>query len=157
MAEIALDSAENRLQKGETRQIATTVNPEDAMDSGVIWVSDDSPVAVVSASGEVTGVGIGMTTVTCRALGNSDISASCVVTVLERVEALEADSSQLLYGTNTLSALTDDGRWVNMHWRAASGGTGARESIVVADAPVPGIRLGWKLAWETGALILRRT
>ncbi len=150
VSEIVLDNAEISLQRGETRQIAATVSPREALNSGVIWVSADPSVAVVSLNGEVTGVGIGTTTITCRTLGDPDISASCVATVLEK---LEADASQLLYGTNTVSDLTEDGSsWASMHWRAASGGTGVRESIAVADAPGPGIRLGWKLAWEAGAV-----
>lgn len=146
---IMLDSEEIAMLNGGVKKLTAKVFPNNAMNRSLVWVSGDPTVATVSPEGEVTGVGVGATTVTCRTLGNPNVFASCPVTVLG---VPSADASQLLYGTNSVNALTDDGSWAGMHWRAASGGTGVRESIAVSDAPVPGIQLGWKLAWEEGAV-----
>ena len=61
--------------------LTATVTPANASDRAVIWHSEDTTVATVSASGLVTAVGKGTTTVTATARDGSLAHASCVVTV----------------------------------------------------------------------------
>ena len=103
VTEIALDSAEIEMLKDETRQLTATVTPGEAMNSGVIWVSDDPSVVVVSADGLVTGVGIGTATITCKTLGNPGISASCAVTVLAEPATEEGEAGTPGDGRNLIS------------------------------------------------------
>ena len=65
------------------------------------------------------------------------------------LDGLEVGGTQLLRGTNTVTALTSTGKWSAGTWRrasAASDSTGnTRTSIVVNDAPNANIKVGWEI------------
>ena len=61
-----------KLLLGQTYQINPTVLPENATDKTVIYYSNDTEVATVSASGLITAVGVGTATITASAGGKSD-------------------------------------------------------------------------------------
>ena len=68
---------------GETLQLIATVQPEDADNKTVIWTSSDQAVATVDSNGLVTAVAPGVATITAMTTDGSNLSASCVVTVVE--------------------------------------------------------------------------
>lgn len=70
------------MQLGETKNVAATLLPDEAISSDLVWVSYDPSVATISSTGEITGVSVGSTTVMCRSLDNSVLSAGCTVMVL---------------------------------------------------------------------------
>lgn len=54
----------------------------------VSWTSSNTRVATVSSSGVVTAVGKGNATITCKALGGSNKTAKCTVTVKQQVTGI---------------------------------------------------------------------
>ena len=91
--EITLDSAELVMQPGETHTLNVAVIPSEAVNSAVTWASDDPSVASVSQSGEVTAEGVGSTTISCTALGNLAVSASCAVTVAGKADPIGSETN----------------------------------------------------------------
>ena len=69
------------LQVNASKQLKATVLPVDADNRSVHWGSSNPAVATVDVDGKVTGKSKGTTTITCRALDGSDVSAVCEVTV----------------------------------------------------------------------------
>ena len=80
--EITLDKASLNLTVGDAPvQLNATVAPENATNKGVSWRSSNTEAAVVSASGEVTAIGVGSATIIATARDASGVSAICRVTV----------------------------------------------------------------------------
>ena len=77
--ELNVTSAE--LTEGENLQLTATVFPEDATDKTVIWVSSDETVATVNKNGLVTAIAPGEAIITATTNDDSNLSASCLVTV----------------------------------------------------------------------------
>ena len=61
-------------------QLSFTVTPANANNRAVTWSSQDENIAIVDATGNVTGLSAGTTTITATTLDGSH-SASCIVTV----------------------------------------------------------------------------
>lgn len=78
---INLSPSRISLQVNGTKQIKATVLPVDADNRSVLWGSSNPVVATVDTDGKVTGKSKGNTTITCRALDGSNVSAECEVTV----------------------------------------------------------------------------
>ncbi len=78
VANFYLDVRETTLQPGITLQIKTTIEPNDATDQTVSWISDEPGVATVNNSGLVTAVSNGVTRIRASVGG---IEAVCTVTV----------------------------------------------------------------------------
>ena len=74
------NSATVRAKK--TVQLTATVQPEEAKNVQLNWVSSDEEVAVVNSSGLVTAKSKGVTNITCQS--ENGISASCTVTVKKK-------------------------------------------------------------------------
>ena len=75
---IVLDQSELKLFVGQSETLNATVNPDNAVDKTIVWVSSDYTVATVSADGVVTGVSAGVAQITAS---YEDVSATCIVTV----------------------------------------------------------------------------
>ncbi len=83
VTEVTLNRQTATIEEGGTLNLVATVSPEDAIEKGVTWSSDNESVATVSSDGIVTAVAGGIATITAKSNENADISASCVVTVTE--------------------------------------------------------------------------
>lgn len=83
--EINLNHSSNILLEGESLSLTVTVIPDDATDGSVIWNSSDSSVATVDNTGKVTAIAPGTATITAMANDGSGVSASCEVTVKEKL------------------------------------------------------------------------
>ena len=77
---IVLNLSELALAKGQTRQLAATVSPANALPV-VAWGSSDPDVATVSEDGLITAKGYGTATITATTTDGSNKSATCSVTV----------------------------------------------------------------------------
>ena len=85
----------------------------------------------------------------------SGIGAATADDISAAINAVEIGGTQILKGTNTVTVLGSQSYkspWKNGGWRAASGGTGTRESITITDAPEANIKLGWELTQSAGTL-----
>lgn len=69
------------LMKGETLPLMATVNPTDATDVSVTWISSNNSIATVSDTGVVTQVGEGEVTITAISKYDASISDSVIIHV----------------------------------------------------------------------------
>ncbi|MDE5586113.1 MAG: Ig-like domain-containing protein, partial [Muribaculaceae bacterium] len=90
---ITLDKAEASMEVDATLQLSATVVPTDAVDKNVIWSSSNPEIANVNANGLVTAFAPGKVTITVTSSAVETISASCVITVTEKV--IEAEGIKL--------------------------------------------------------------
>ncbi|MBR4749384.1 MAG: Ig-like domain-containing protein, partial [Abditibacteriota bacterium] len=80
---VELDSSSLTLYEGETKTLKATVAPENATDDTVFWISDNSVVAEVSRSGDVTGYQAGTAIITAET-ADGGFTATCKVTVRKK-------------------------------------------------------------------------
>ena len=66
---------------GEQTTITATVKPDNAADKSITWSSSDTSVATVSDNGVVTGVAMGMASITATAAGANNVSKSMTIEV----------------------------------------------------------------------------
>lgn len=92
-----------------TVALTATVVPENATDKAVTWSSENAEVAAVDENGVVTAVGIGTTTITVKSKDNEQITASCEITVRQKLEAPEVKA-----------ALSEDEASVLLTWEAVA-------------------------------------
>ena len=77
----------------ETLQLSvTSVTPADA-DQNINWSSSNSSIATVSTTGLVTGKAVGTATITASALRDSNVKATCTITVSEPDNVAMTDAS----------------------------------------------------------------
>lgn len=77
LAGITLSKTSLTLKPDGTETLSCTFFPADATDISVSWKSSDETVATVDASGKVTALKIGSTTITATATNNPSIKATC--------------------------------------------------------------------------------
>ena len=93
------------LKVGETATLDVTITPANATDTTVVWDTSDETIATVE-NGVVTAVAEGSATITVRANGGEDITATCSVTVAAVVLPVVGD---FFYSDGTYGAL-DEGK-----------------------------------------------
>lgn len=84
---------------GETANLVASIDPWNATDQSIDWISSDSNIASVSPYGTVTAVNPGEVTITAKSKDNPTKSATCTVTVNERVMVNSVNMSQGPTGT----------------------------------------------------------
>ncbi len=79
---ISLNFTQMTLKVGRVYKLRATVLPEETTDKGVAWASSDPNVASVDQTGRVTAVAAGTATITATTVDGSNLSASCIFTVI---------------------------------------------------------------------------
>ena len=99
------------VEEGKTTQLTLGVQPENATNKLVNWVSADTAIAIVSNSGLVTGVSAGSTTITATAKDGSGVYGSVTVEVTERTSNpfTRVTSSSLTDGSYVIFATASSG------------------------------------------------
>ena len=82
---ITLNKTTAGLVRGKTLQLTPTVAPGNATNKTVKWSTSNASVATVSASGLVTAKSAGTAIITCTAKDESNVKATCKVTVTNPV------------------------------------------------------------------------
>ena len=77
---VSLDKTEVSLQAGKSLRLTATINPQEANDKSVEWMTSDSNIISVTQTGEVSGVSEGTAVVTVKTK-DGGLTASCAVTV----------------------------------------------------------------------------
>ena len=77
---ITLNQSSLTLEVGQTSQLTATVLPADATNKNIVWSSTDTTKATV-VNGEVTAIAEGTTTIIARSESNSNITATCTLSV----------------------------------------------------------------------------
>jgi Ig domain protein group 2 domain protein len=90
IASIKVDPSSITLNKGETSTLKATITPSNAP-QGVKWESDAPEKVSVDASGKITAKDIGTANVKVTSLKDATKSATCVVTVVKPVVAIDVE------------------------------------------------------------------
>lgn len=86
VTEITLSHTSLRLLNGEQQKVVASVLPANATNPRLQWSSSNTSVATVDATGTITAVGGGQTTITATSEDVPSVSASLVVSVVGRTQ-----------------------------------------------------------------------
>ena len=103
---VTLNRQTATIEEGGTLDLIATVSPEDAIEKGVTWSSDNESVATVDASGKVTAVKAGTAKITAASKENAALFAVCSVTVKEK--SLPDDGDKILTDESQLGTYRSD-------------------------------------------------
>lgn len=78
---LAINTDQPTIFTGVTQQLSSVIDPADATDKTIMWSSSNTNIAVVNASGLVTGVAAGTTTISVAAKDGSNKTAQVSITV----------------------------------------------------------------------------
>lgn len=78
---ITLDKTELSIEEGQEETITATVEPNDATNKEIEWISSDSTIATIDKTGKIIAVKAGNITITATAKDGSEIKAVCNVEV----------------------------------------------------------------------------
>lgn len=81
---ITLNKENMNILKETKRTLIATVEPNEATNNNLEWISDDSSIATVNSEGVVTGVSSGKVTITVKAKDGSGIKATCEIEVIDK-------------------------------------------------------------------------
>lgn len=93
---IDLDEAAT-IEFGHSQQLEATVSPSNATNKNIIWKSLNTSVATVNSTGLVEAVGTGTATITATVTNtdDSEVSASCEVTVIKYATSMSLNESSV--------------------------------------------------------------
>ena len=96
---VSLNESNLSMFTGDTATLTATVQPENATNKAVNWSSSDEGVATVDTNGNITAVKAGTAAITATAEDDSNISATCMVTVIDKTYTISADPTALNFGS----------------------------------------------------------
>lgn len=139
--QIQLGAAEKSLAIGTTYLPEVIVLPVNAANKSITWSSTDSSIAIVNAAtGQVTAVALGTTTIIATADDAGHKTATYIVHVTDGENAYYAFDSNLMDSLGRVSAGTITGNRVDNTGGSITFGTGILGSAAVLDG-ASGIRL----------------
>lgn len=108
---VSLDNESFNMVKGEARTLVATVDPPNAYNKHVTWISSSTSVATVSTAGKVTAVGNGTAVITATT-EDGGFTDTCTVTVTT------------LYAPTSPKAASAAYNGIRVSWAAASSADG---------------------------------
>ena len=90
---LTLDNEVLEMYIGDAVQLTAAVLPDNTTNKVVTWTSSDEEVATVDENGNVTAVSIGTATITATTTDGSNLSATCEVTVEQKMVKLIMQNS----------------------------------------------------------------
>lgn len=97
---------------GAPYTMQATVTPETAGDKSLIWETDDRKIATVSATGAVTAVAAGKTTIRATATDGSGTAAAWTVTVIPPPDMASCRGGEARWGADLgVVSFKTDGTW----------------------------------------------
>jgi hypothetical protein len=91
---IELQGYESELAPGQTTKATATVEPADAENQALTWVSSDEAVASVDGEGNVAAVGGGVATITAKSANGVEASFDVTVNEAKAVMNLKVDNTR---------------------------------------------------------------
>lgn len=82
---ISIDQAQSTIVVGNTITLVAKVSPDDTTLKTVAWSSSDENIATVTDEGVVTAVSVGEVVISATTTDGSNLSATCNVSVIEKV------------------------------------------------------------------------
>ena len=130
---ILLDKSNLRIQNGFSYELSATVEPENATNKTLSWISGNPSVATVD-NGIVSGLSVGRVFITASSTDGSDISANCRIEVTDDIlirelivhpccTTLEVGQDKKFYATIYPGIVTND----NVEWSSSD------ESIAIVN------------------------
>lgn len=104
-AQVTLDQSDISIERGGSRQLYASVQPDNAVNKNVLWYSSNAGVATVSDSGMVAAVSTGTATITVKTV-DGDKTASCRVTVYVPDTGIRLDRTSMELKTGDTARLT---------------------------------------------------
>ncbi|MGO5174535.1 Ig-like domain-containing protein [Ruminococcus sp. LCP21S3_E8] len=90
---IKLNKVNCTIYNNQKVQLKAIVNPINAINKKVSWVSSNSQIATVDRNGKVKAIRAGKATVTATSTDGSNVSAKCVIKVVQRVNKVNLNKS----------------------------------------------------------------
>ena len=130
---IILDSSSITLETGMSHQLTAVVLPANASDKSIAWSYSKPLIAFVGFTGFVNAFSPGTTTVTATAKDGSGISASCNITVIQKVNNIQLEPTTATVDTGSTVQITaviypNNASDKNVDW------TSSNPSIATVDA-----------------------
>lgn len=139
---LLLNFSEKTIYVREEFDLKVSVSPSGASNLEVEWKSSNPRIATVSETGKVVGISPGTTIITCTTL-DGGYTASCVVTVRERISSMKLNYEEYRLGINksfTLSVIVENETATNQDFRWVSSDTSI--ATVNKNGKVTGHKLG---------------
>lgn len=83
VVEVTISHKRKIIGVGESFQLTAKINPDNAMNKDVIWISEDTEIATISNTGVITGLKEGRVYVEVRSV-DGDKYSRCLVTVIKK-------------------------------------------------------------------------
>ncbi|MDE6268331.1 MAG: Ig-like domain-containing protein, partial [Muribaculaceae bacterium] len=134
LSSIALNEESWSGYVGASVELSASLVPDNAIPTDIVWSTSDEKIATVDAEGKVTAVALGEAVITATASDNTEIKATCAVTVVPTpVESISLDKGSLeliVKQSATLSAtiLPEDATDKTVTWSTSD------EKIATVDA-----------------------
>ena len=137
---ISFDMTSASIDVGNTRQLVATVQPANATNKSVTWSSSNTAIATVNASGLITGVASGSTTITAKTNDGAKTISCAVKVVIPDSLSLSATSWTGVSASGDVKniTITSIGTWTavsNQSWitlSRTSGTNGVSTSVTVS-------------------------
>ena len=149
---VVVEPTEMEMEVGKPATIKASVLPADADNTSVVWSSSDETIAVVSASGVVTGKKSGTALITATSAENKEFKAVCTVRVVNPVKKVTLGEHELSLKAKETRKLTasvepanaDDGRVV---WKSSD----TKVVSVNNDGEITAVKAGKAFVFATAA------
>lgn len=138
---VALDKKVATINVGKTVTVKATVTPANADNKTLVWTSSNTKIATVS-NGVVKGVKAGRVIITAKTTDDSNISATCTVTVKQPVTRISLSKKATMYTGKklTLKAKVNPANASNkaLTWKSSN----TKIAKVASNGVVTGVKAG---------------
>ena len=141
---IRLNKDEVTITTGSALQLNAIIEPEEAQNKDVDWSSDNEDVAVVNETGIVTGIDVGIATITATTK-DGGFTAHCEIEVEEpviRVTGIKLDRYEVLLTTSASIQLVADVEPLDATNKLVNWSSSNENVLVVEDGVVTPLRNG---------------